>query len=59
MGDGIDCLLLCPGFTNYNVSEISQIAGEKVAVAVARGDGPGNKITIAARKRENYPQKNP
>ena len=52
---GIDCILLCPGFTNQDVAEISKIAGDKVAVAVARGDGPGNKITLGARKREGYP----
>lgn len=51
----IDCVLLCPGFTNKNVAEISSVVGENVAVAVSRGDGPGNKTTLAARKREGYP----
>ena len=51
----IDCILLCPGFTHNNVAEISKITGGKVAVAVARGDGPGNKISLEARKREGYP----
>ncbi len=51
----IDCILLCPGFSNQDVAEISKIVGDKVAVAVARGDGPGNKITLGARKREGYP----
>ena len=51
----IDCILLCPGFTHHDVAEISKITGGKVAVAVARGDGPGNKISSEARKREGYP----
>jgi stage V sporulation protein SpoVS len=54
---GIDCILLCPGFTNQDVAEISKTAGDKVAVAVARGDGPGSKITLGARKREGYPSR--
>ena len=53
----IDCILLCPGFSNQDVAEISKITGDKVAVAVARGDGPGSKITLGARKREGYPQR--
>ena len=53
----IDCILLCPGFSNQEVAEISKIAGDKVAVAVARGDGPGNRITSGARKREGYPSR--
>jgi len=51
----IDCILLCPGFSNNDVAEISKITGGKVAVSVARGDGPGNKISFEARKRAGYP----
>lgn len=50
----IDCILLCPGFTHNDAAEISKITGGKVAVAVARGDGPGNKISLEARRREGY-----
>lgn len=50
----IDSVLLCPGFTHTDVSEIMQVTGEDVAVAVARGDGPSGKISLAARKREGY-----
>ena len=51
----IDCILLCPGFTHTDVAEISKITGGTVAVAVARGDGPGSKISLEARKRAGYP----
>jgi len=47
----IDCILLCPGFTHNDVAEIVKITGGKVSVSVARGDGPGSKISFEARKR--------
>jgi hypothetical protein len=46
----IDSILLCHGFTHNDVAEIVKITGEKVAVAVARGDGPGSKISLEARR---------
>jgi len=53
----IESVLLCPGFTHNDVSEISTAAGGNVAVSVARGDGPSGKVSLAARKREGYPGK--
>ena len=50
----IDSVLLCPGFTHTDVSEIMQITDGNVSVAVSRGDGPSGKISLAARKREGY-----
>ena len=51
----IDCILLCPGFTHTDVAEIVKITGGKVSVSVARGDGPGSKISFEARKRAGIP----
>ena len=51
----IDCILLCPGFTHNDVAEIVKITGGKASVSVARGDGPGNKISSEARKRAGFP----
>ena len=51
----IDCILLCPGFTHNDVAEIVKITGGKVSVSVARGDGPGSKISLEARKRMGPP----
>ena len=50
----IDSILLCPGFTHNDVAEIIKITGGKVAVAVARGDRPGSRISSEARKRAGY-----
>jgi len=52
--ENIDSVLLCPGFTHSDTAEIAQTVGEKVAVAVARGDGPSGKVSLEARKREGY-----
>ncbi|MBE9512061.1 MAG: hypothetical protein IMY71_14425 [Bacteroidetes bacterium] len=52
--ENIDTVLLCPGFKHLDVAEISRSLEGKVAVCVARGDGPGNRISQAAMKRENY-----
>lgn len=50
----IDSILLCPGFTHTDVAEIVKVAGNNIAVSVARGDGPSNKISQQVRKREGY-----
>lgn len=50
----IHCITLCPGFTNEQVAEISQVAGPEVGVTVARGDGPGNKIARKAMERAGW-----
>ena len=51
----IDCILLCPGFNHNDVAEIVKFTGGKVSVSVARGDGPGSRISAEARKRAGYP----
>ena len=53
----IDSILLCPGFTHRNVAEIVEATGNKVAVVVARGDGPSGKIVQAAFQRAGYVQR--
>ena len=50
--DKIDAILLCPGFTHSNVSEIFQALEGKVSVSVARGDGPSSKISQAVLQKE-------
>ena len=50
----IDSILLCPGFTHSDVAEIYNALGGRVGVAVARGDGPSNRISAQARRREGY-----
>jgi len=57
--EAIDSVLLCPGFTHRDVAEIAQVGRGKVAVSVARGDGPSSKVSLAARKREGYLSRGP
>jgi len=43
-----------PGFTHNDVVEITRVVGDNVAVLVARGDGPSNKVLLEARKKKGY-----
>ncbi|MBN2346415.1 MAG: hypothetical protein JXO51_08475 [Candidatus Aminicenantes bacterium] len=52
--EGIDSVLLCPGFTHKDVAEIFAALGEKVAVCVSRGDGPSGAITAPVLQREFF-----
>ncbi len=47
--EGIHSVLLCPGFSPKNVAEITEVVGEGVGVAVARGDSPGRRVPAEAR----------
>ena len=49
--EGIHSVLLCPGFSERNVAEITEAVGENVGVAVARGESPGRRIPAEVRKR--------
>lgn len=51
---GVDSLMLCPGFTNEDVAEISQAAGQNTGVTVARGDGPSSKIAQEAMSKAGW-----
>jgi hypothetical protein len=55
--EDIHSILLCPGFTHSDVAEIAEAAGKDVAVAVARGDGPSNRVSAEVRKREGFSKK--
>jgi len=50
--EGIHSILLCPGFAHRDVAEIVEAAGKRVAVSVARGDGPSSRVSREVRKRE-------
>ncbi len=50
--EGIQSIVLCPGFTHRNVAEIVEAVGSNVSVAVARQDGPSSRISAEVRKRE-------
>ena len=50
----IDAIMLCPGFTHNDVSEIFQALEGKVSVNVSRGDGPSNKIAQPLIQKEFF-----
>ena len=50
----IDAIMLCPGFTHHDVSEIFQALDGKVSVNVSRGDGPSNQISQPVIQREFF-----
>ena len=50
----IESILLCPGFTHKDIAEIVAATENKVAVCVARGDGPSNRISQEALKRAGF-----
>jgi len=52
--EGIQSVLLCPGFTHRDIAEISEAVGENVGVFVARGDGPSNRISMEVMRREGW-----
>ena len=47
--EGVQSILLCPGFTHKDVAEIQEAVSGKAGVFVARGDGPSGAITKRAR----------
>jgi len=49
--EGIHSVLLCPGFSDKDVAEITEAVGENVGVAVARGDSPGRRVPAEVRIR--------
>lgn len=47
--EGIHSVLLCPGFSEKNVAQITEAVGENVGVAVARGSSPGRRVPAKVR----------
>lgn len=52
--EGVQSVLLCPGHTHKDVAEVAAAAGDQVSVSVARGDGPGSHIAIAAMEKAGW-----
>ena len=50
----IEAIMLCPGFTHNDVSEIFNVLEGKVSVNVSRGDGPSNRISQPVIQREYF-----
>ena len=52
--EGIESIILCPGFTHKDIAEIVEVVGSNVGITVARGDGPSSKIAAEAMKRAGW-----
>jgi hypothetical protein len=50
----IDAIILCPGFTHNDVSELFNTLEGKVSINVSRGDGPSNRISQPVIQREYF-----
>jgi len=50
----VDSIMLCSGFTSFEVAEIAHVAGPTTGVSVARHDGPSYQAIVAALKREGF-----
>jgi hypothetical protein len=52
--EGVQSILLCPGFAHRDIAEISEAVGQNVGIVVARGDGPSNKIAMQVMTSEGW-----
>jgi len=52
--EGIHSIILCPGNTHKDVSEISEAVGKDVSVSVARGDSPSMRTAQKIMEREGW-----
>ena len=52
--DGVQSIMLCPGFTHGDVAEIAKAVGDGAGVFVARGDGPSARVSQEVLKREGW-----
>lgn len=52
--EGVESIILCPGFTNRDIAEICEAVGGGVGVSVARGDGPSGAVAMRAMQREGW-----
>ena len=55
--EGIEAIMLCPGFSHLDVAEIFNVLGGKVSVNVARGDVASSRLVQPVIKREFYDKK--
>ncbi len=52
--ENLDSILLCPGFGHEDVAQIAKVAGERIGVSVARGDGRSMALAREAMKRAGW-----
>jgi hypothetical protein len=52
--EGVQEFILCPGFRHHAVAKIANAVGEGVAITVARGDHPTDRIVDETLKKEGW-----
>ena len=52
--EGIQSIILCPGFTHKDIAEIQEVVGPTVGITVARGDGLSSRISMEAMKKAGW-----
>lgn len=52
--NGVESIVLCPGFSNMDIAEIQEAVGDGVGISVARGDPRSNACAVRAMKREGW-----
>ncbi len=52
--EGIQSLILCPGFSHEAVAKVANAVGEGVPIDVARGDVPSTMITGQILTKEGW-----
>ena len=51
---GVQSVILCPGFSHQAVAKIANAVGEGVAISVDRGDVPSTIVTGEALRKEGW-----
>jgi hypothetical protein len=52
--EGMQSIILCPGFTHEGVAIVRQAVGEGVAINTARGDVPSTMMTAQILTKEGW-----
>ncbi|MGB9906155.1 MAG: DUF6506 family protein [Candidatus Saccharicenans sp.] len=52
--DGVQSIILCPGFTYKDVAEIQAVVEGKAAICMSHSDPPGSRITAAVMERVGW-----
>ncbi|MCR4396493.1 MAG: DUF6506 family protein [Candidatus Saccharicenans sp.] len=52
--DGVQSIILCPGFTYKDVAEIQAAVEGKAAICMSHSDPPGSRITAAVMERVGW-----
>ena len=52
--EGVQSIILCPGFTHQAIARIASAVGGKAAINVARGDVPGTMMVSEILTKEGW-----